>query len=150
MKKTAEKFRLVLADDDLDDCEMFRLALEQIGGNIALEVFHNGKLLLEYLEALDSELPHLVFLDLNMPIMSGHETLREIRTSRKLDALSVAIYSTSSSERDIELTLSLGANVYINKPSSFKKLHEILRKVLEANWQVHSSGLNRNTFCLSV
>ena len=63
-----------------------------------------------------------MFLDLNMPIMNGFECLEAIRSTPHLKDLLVAIYSTSSAERDIEETFEKGANIYIKKPSSFNEL----------------------------
>ena len=148
MKQT-EKFRLVLADDDPDDCEIFRAALEKVSANFSLETFHNGKTLLEHLEKIE-EMPHLVFLDLNMPLMNGLEALKEIRRNKRTSNLSVAIYSTSTNEKDIEETLANGANVYIAKPSNFTKLQELLERILETNWQFHTARLNRDNYFISM
>jgi DNA-binding response OmpR family regulator len=95
-------------------------------------------------------LPQVVFLDLNMPIKSGMQSLKEIRSHKKLDSLSVAIYSTSSSERDIEETFINGANIYINKPNNFSKLKEAIEKVLQINWQYHTSNLDKSNFLLRI
>jgi DNA-binding NarL/FixJ family response regulator len=60
--------------------------------------------------------------------------------------MAIAIYSTSSSEKDIEETFIQGANVYIKKPSDFNTLKKILEDVITINWQYHTSGLNRDNF----
>ena len=147
--KQAEKFRLVLADDDPDDCEIFNAALEKVSSNFSLDIFHNGKTLMEYLRDVE-ELPHLVFLDLNMPLLNGFEALREIRSNERLRNLSVAIYSTSTNEKDIEETLVSGANIYIAKPTSFTKLQEVLERILEINWQYHSARLSKDTYFMTI
>ncbi|MFY0481079.1 response regulator [Flavobacterium sp. PLA-1-15] len=146
MKKSIEKFRIVLADDDLDDCEMFDLALREVNTNFTLEIFNDGKDLLNYLHTIESDLPHLVFLDLNMPFVNGFQTLTEIRRNEKTKDLSVAIYSTSSSEKDIEEALVSGANIYITKPTSFSMLEQILKRVLEMNWQFQKNRFSKDTF----
>ena len=74
------------------------------------------------------------------------QCLQEIRQNNVLKDLIIAIYSTSSSEQDIEETFVNGANIYINKPASFGKLKEVIEKVLQINWQYHTSNMNRNTF----
>jgi CheY-like chemotaxis protein len=85
-----------------------------------------------------------------MPRKGGKECLREIRQDERLKNLSVAIYSTSSSEDDIEDTLVLGANIYIKKPNDFASLKKVLSDVITLNWQYHTSGLNKDNFLFSI
>ena len=62
----------------------------------------------------------------------------------------IAIYSTSSSEEDIEDTFVQGANIYIKKPSDFNTLKKIINEVVTVNWHYHTSGLNRDNFLLRL
>ena len=77
------------------------------------------------------------------------ECLQEIRLTERVRDIPVAIYSTSSSEEDIEETFVKGANVYIKKPSDFGELKKILEEVITINWQYHTSGLNREIYLLN-
>ncbi len=142
--------KIVLVDDDEDDRLLFKDAIEEVDMNTNLLLFSNGQEFMDYISLSGQPLPHLVFLDLNMPIKNGMECLTEIRSTSKLKELSVAIYSTSSSDKDIEQTFIKGANIYINKPNDFKKLKKIVRQVLKLNWQYHTSNLNRENFLLSI
>ena len=103
-----------------------------------------------YLNEPSSSIPHLLFLDLNMPKKSGLECLIEIKQIEKLKNLTVVIYSTSSSEKDIEDTFLNGANVYLKKPAHLTVLKKSLLHVLTINWQYHTSGLNRDNFLLHL
>uniref|UniRef100_UPI0025EF063B response regulator n=1 Tax=uncultured Flavobacterium sp. TaxID=165435 RepID=UPI0025EF063B len=85
-----------------------------------------------------------------MPLKSGIECLKEIRNNERLKKISVAIYSTSSSEQDIEDTFVSGANVYIKKPNDFNMLKKILSDVVHINWQYISDGLSKDSFILSL
>lgn len=58
---------ILLADDDKDDCLFFKEALEELPLSSQLTVMHNGEQLMRFLEEKTSELPHVLFLDLNMP-----------------------------------------------------------------------------------
>ena len=124
------KLNIVLADDDDDDREIFKLAISQIDIKTDLTLFRNGLELVEYLRQPDTVLPNILFLDLNMPSMDGFECLKEIKRDPGLKNITVVIYSTSSSEKDIEKTFLEGANIYINKPSDYETLKEVLKKVL--------------------
>lgn len=146
----AETIFVLLADDDEDDRLIFQDAFEELKMKTMVKTVNNGVELMQYLTTSDSRLPHLLFLDLNMPLKNGFECLGEIRKSEELKDLTVAVYSTSSSEKDIENTFIQGANVYINKPSDFKELKRMLQEVLSTNWQYHTSGLNRENFLLRL
>tara|TARA_R110000796_G_scaffold37722_4_gene95233 strand:- start:134962 stop:135408 length:447 start_codon:yes stop_codon:yes gene_type:complete len=141
---------IALADDDEDDRLLFKDAIEEIKIKTKLSLFINGKELMDYLTLPNVILPEVVFLDLNMPIKNGMQCLKEIRENASLNDLSVAIYSTSSSEKDIEDTFINGANVYINKPNSFVDLKSVIEKVLQLNWQYQTSALNRDNFLLRI
>ena len=95
-------------------------------------------------------LPHILFLDINMPCKSGLECLREIREHAKFKDLVVAIYSTSNTPDDIEETFTNGANIYIKKPADFEKLKKTIHHILNLNWQYHTAWLNKETFFLSI
>lgn len=141
---------IALADDDEDDRLFFQEAIEEITVRTKLSLFQNGKELMDYLNLPNIILPNLIFLDLNMPIKNGMQCLKEIRLNPILNPVSIAIYSTSSSERDIEETFVNGANIYLNKPNNFSKLRDSIEKVLQINWQYHTSNLNKDNFLLRL
>lgn len=150
MKITNEIMNIVLADDDEDDRYFFNSALEEIGFELKLTMFKSGRELLSYLHDPENCKPHILFLDLNMPGTSGFDCLEQIRSDVKFKDISVAIYSTSNAEKDIEETLGNGANIYIHKPNDFETLKNTIKHVLKINWQYHTSGLNRDSFFLSI
>lgn len=141
---------IALADDDEDDRLLFKEAIEEVPIETKLSLFNHGQELMDHLCLPNIVLPHLVFLDLNMPIKNGMQCLQEIRDNPLLNQVVVAIYSTSSSEKDIESTFVLGANVYINKPNSFNNLKEVIERVLQVNWQYETSNLNKDNFLFRI
>ena len=141
---------IMLADDDEDDRLFFKEAFEEVKIKYDITTFNDGEQLMEYLSVPENPLPDIVFLDLNMPRKSGMECLREIRESDRLKRISVAIYSTSSSEQDREDTFVAGANVYIKKPNDFNMLKKVLSDVVHINWQYIVDGLNKDSFILSL
>lgn len=147
---STKAMKVVLVDDDEDDRLFFSEALQEIEINTDLKEFNNGQELLDYLANGDEDLPHLIFLDLNMPVMDGFECLREIRKQPNLKDLVVAIYSTSSSERDIEETFVNGANIYINKPNKFEELKKTIAQVVKRNWQYRENELEKANFLFRI
>lgn len=154
MTHDKEPFHILLADDDADDRQFFSEAIHELKMEHTLTVFKDGRELMEYLESPDRDddmdTPHIVFLDLNMPYMTGFDCLKRIRENPKYNKLSVAIYSTSSSEKDIEETFIGGANIYIRKPNDFTTLKKVIKDVVSMNFQFHSSGMNLETFLFSI
>jgi len=145
-----DPIQIFLADDDEDDRNFFTEAITELKMESRVTTFKDGKDLMDYLENPDSRLPHILFLDLNMPCKTGFDCLKEIRTNSRFKDISIAIYSTSSSEKDIEETFVGGANIYIKKPNDFSKLKKVIKDVVNINWQFHSSGLNKETFFFSI
>lgn len=145
-----EYIHILLADDDEDDRLFFIDAFNELKISTKVGTFNDGVELMNYLNDPESVLPNILFLDLNMPKKNGIECLHEIKSNSRFDDIAIAIYSTSSSEEDIEETFVLGANIYIKKPSDFTSLKKILSDVVSINWQYHTSGLNKDNFLLRM
>lgn len=141
---------IVLAEDDEDDRFFFKEAIDKVKIKTILTMVNDGVELMDYLNNQSNPRPHVVFLDLNMPRKGGVECLEEIRANKDYNDLTVAIYSTSASDNDIEETFVKGANIYIRKPNDFKVLQKVISEVLSINWQYHTSGLNKDHFVLSI
>jgi len=141
--------QVLLADDDEDDRLLFQDAFKEIKLKTEVRIVNDGVELMQHLTQSGVELPHVLFLDLNMPRKNGLDCLYEIRGNDEYKDIAVVIYSTSASEEDIEETFVRGANVYIRKPNNFSELKKILEKVITINWQYHTSGLNKENFLLS-
>jgi CheY-like chemotaxis protein len=141
---------VLLADDDEDDRLFFKDVFDELKINTVVNMVNDGEELMKYLSRNDHTLPHMLFLDLNMPFKTGLECLTEIKKMDHLKEMAIAIYSTSASEKEIEETFVNGANIYIKKPSDFGTLKKILADVITINWQYQTSGLNRDNFLLSI
>lgn len=141
---------ILLVDDDADDRSTFTDAISELKIGTRLTCLEDGRGLIDYLNSTDNKTPDILFLDLNMPYKSGVECLMDIRKDPKYNNLSIAIYSTSSTDRDIENTFVNGANIYIRKPNNFANLKKVLNDVVNTNFQFHSSGLNKETFLLNI
>jgi len=145
-----EPIYVLLADDDDSDRMFFTDAFEEIKIKTVVQTVKDGVELTNYLSVPELIIPHVLFLDLNMPLKGGMECLVEIRQNNRFKDMAIAIYSTSASEEDIEDTFVKGANVYIKKPSDFNQLKKLLTKVISMNWQYHTSWLNKEIFLLNL
>ncbi|MEP7235517.1 MAG: response regulator, partial [Ignavibacteriota bacterium] len=143
-----DALRVLLADDDEDDRLFFTKAIDEVRVKTVLETVNDGQQLMDHLMKKNVSLPDIIFLDLNMPKKTGIECLEEIRSSDALKNISIAIYSTSEFNEDIEKTFLKGANIYIKKPNDYDKLKKAIADVLSINWQYHTSRLNKENFLL--
>ena len=131
MKKTP--INIILVDDDEDDRFLFSEALQELNLDVNFLMFENGNLLLNYLKKLDDYLGIYIYLDLNMPILSGLECLKQLRTFTDKNNPCVTIYSISDSHYDRESAFNCGANNYLKKPNCFKVLRSTLKESIEKN-----------------
>jgi CheY-like chemotaxis protein len=124
----AKEIIFLLVDDDTDDSFLFGEALRETGPNIQFQVASSGHDALVMLNGAKS-LPDVIFLDLNMPIMSGKELLGNLKYDDRLQHIPVIIYTTSSHSKDIEETLQMGAMCFITKPSNLADIQAIVSTV---------------------
>jgi CheY-like chemotaxis protein len=143
-------FHILLADDDESDCLLFTEAFLELKIETIVSTVNNGIELMELLNRKNSRIPHLLFLDLNMPRKNGLQCLKEIRCNEKLKDISIAIYSTSDCEKDMEETFLSGANVYITKPNDFNLLKQILEKAVMTATQYQDKSMKREVFLLRI
>ena len=116
--------RVLIVDDDpairrvvsaLLDLDEYGL-LEAADGQAALEVVRD-------------ERPDLVILDLNLPKLSGHEVLQQMRANPELRRIPVAILTTSAAEKDVVKGYDLGANCYLTKPVDVEQFVHVVQSI---------------------
>ncbi len=142
--------RILLADDDQDDRDIFAEAVSELNVKVELNFVKDGQQLMNYLTKATDELPDIVFLDLNMPAKDGKECLKEIRTNNAFKDLPIVIYTTTNSLRDVDETHSLGANLFVRKPTSFKEVVQLARKILGINWAEHKPNVMKKNYVFSL
>jgi CheY-like chemotaxis protein len=120
---------VVLIDNDEDDQEIFIMALKKLNKPITLKSFYSGQDALDYLRTSGS-IPVWIFVDMNMPLMSGKECLIEIRKINSLAESDVYIYSTAAIPGMPDEVFNLGAKDFLLKPVEFKKLVNLLSGIL--------------------
>lgn len=128
MNKT--NLHLLLADDDIDDCEFFKDAIDEISKPLNLTILNNGVELMEFLSSHPTNQPNMIFLDLNMPRKSGMECIAEIKAIDTLSHIPIIIYSTSLDVSVMNSLYQMGAHHYIQKPAEFAKIKNVIQKTI--------------------
>lgn len=124
--------KIFIIDDDKMYLMILRRRIEKISGSITIESYMNGLAAIEELSRLIAEkkdLPGVIFLDINMPVMDGWQFIERIENELSELLMNTKIYmvSTSLEERDIERASSnKSISEYIYKPISPDKLAEII------------------------
>jgi CheY-like chemotaxis protein len=122
----ARRVRVLLVEDNPGDVDLIRDSLEEVAPHLDIAVVGDGAQALEYLmprSGAPSESagagakprPDLVLLDLNLPKVSGHEVLAELRRTFELRTLPIVVVTSSDAARDIVTSYALGANSYVTK-----------------------------------
>ena len=120
-----------LADDDVDDQMLFLEALMEINSNIRCTIAKNGEEALLILQDRNGQIPDYIFLDLNMPRMSGLKCLLELKKINAISHVPVIIYSTSSQKEYIDESMKLGATHFFVKPSNFRGLMAFIQDLIK-------------------
>ena len=131
--------RILLIDDDEDDRLFFCEALKEVAPEIICNTTEDGRKALAKLNNQEIEPPHLIFLDVNMPVMSGWQCLCVLKERDAYKHIPVIMYSTSSHREDINKAQQLGALCFFTKPCVFKELKKSLAIVAQ---HLHSNSLS--------
>ena len=117
-------------DDDEDDLLMFRDILREIDQSIecitsseveqSIEKLSNGSLH-----------PDIIFLDINMPKISGIEMLAELKKVKALSKIPIIMYTTSTFVRELDQCIKLGADRILNKPFDPSDTMQQLKDTIE-------------------
>lgn len=120
---------ILLIEDNPDDVELLKIAMEENGVANELEVAQDGLRALARLFDPRFSLPAVVLLDVNLPRMGGLEVLRQLRQHERTRALPVVILTTSREDRDLADGYRLGANSYVRKPIDFTEFLAAARQL---------------------
>ena len=114
------KKQILIIDDEVDFGRLLKLNVEQ-GGEYEAVLAANGR---EGVERVRAQRPDLILLDINMPVMDGFETLKQIK--QIAPDLPVAMVTACWNEEEARKIMQAGAYEYITKPVDFNYLNNAL------------------------
>ena len=121
---------ILLVDDDQDDQMLFKEALSEADDTVLYFSALSGTEALDKLISGVMAIPDIIFMDVNMPKMTGLDCLKEFRKVEMLRPVPVVMYSTSCSPAYQSECFANGAVNYIEKPNDFSELCTRIRSVL--------------------
>lgn len=140
--------RVLYVEDEADDVFFMRNAFRRLGLEAAFHAVEDGDRAISYLEGRppygDRErhpVPHMVLLDVNLPIRSGFEVLEWLRSRSEFERTPVVIFSSSGRQEDRTRAEQLGATDYLLKPSSGAQFFAVAQQVAE-RWLARGGGAN--------
>ena len=127
---------ILLVEDNANDEELTLRAFRKSNIASRVVVVRDGAEALDYLfergayaRRAETEIPHVVLLDLKLPKVDGLEVLRRIRADERTRMLPVVILTSSIEEKDLATGYRLGANSYVRKPVDFTQFVEAVRQL---------------------
>jgi two-component system, chemotaxis family, response regulator Rcp1 len=128
---------ILLVEDNPDDAELVRIAMDDAGITSTLDVVQDGAQALQYVRNegpfTASPRPDLVLLDLNLPGVDGREVLRTVKSDPELCSIPIVVMSTSVDDNDIDASYRMHANSFVSKPPDFDQLVSTLAAI-QAFW----------------
>jgi DNA-binding response OmpR family regulator len=118
--------RILVVDDNPEVAGWLEVELTAAGHRVSSA--ENGK---TALAAIERDLPDLLILDIDMPVMDGHGVLKRLRQLPRQDRLRVLILTGRTAEAEWVKGYKQGAHVYLTKPFEADELHDAIAKVME-------------------
>ena len=123
---------ILLADDNPDDQTFIRDAFTYVKANVELKVLDSGVELLKHLEIIsDEDLPSLIVLDYNMPMLNGAEVLKILLDDERFKNIPKIMLSTSYHQLHIDHCIEIGADGYLIKPDNLFSWQKIALNMLQ-------------------
>ena len=131
---------ILLVEDNQDDVFLMQRALHSARIVNPLIVVETGQEAIDYLAGAgkfsdrDSyPLPAVIFLDLKLPVVFGHNVLSWVRKQKEFESLVVIVLTSSNEASDLSRSYALGANSYLVKPPTAEQL-DTLVKAFKWRW----------------
>jgi CheY-like chemotaxis protein len=124
------KNTVVLIDDDPDDLDLMKEAISMVDSKLECVSYIYPEEAMRALLGKQDLLPRYIFIDINMPRMSGDKCLEALRKQRHFDPVVISLYSTSMPPAVTEALKSAGASHTFEKPVRMSTYVDILKGIV--------------------
>jgi two-component system response regulator len=139
--------RVVLAEDSEDDRALAFRALRKVDSPLIVQIAPDGQEALRILLESSVPPPQLIVLDLKMPLVSGIDVLKRVRSLERFACIPVIMMTSSDEPSDIAACRRLGADGYVRKPVDFEEYLDVVSSVAQY-WIGHGRSVERGPHCL--
>ncbi|MBO0934697.1 response regulator [Fibrella aquatilis] len=128
---------ILYIEDNVDEADIFKRVISRLPAPPSYKIIVSGTEAIDYLlqqgtyQGQSVPMPRLVLVDLNLPGQSGFEVIQQVRANSRTRYMSMVVYSTSDSPKDMRRVFDLGANAYLIKPGSYHEVSDMLRRAIE-------------------
>lgn len=136
-----QQLYVLSVDDDDDDLQMIQEAIAMANPALVVVKLHNGVEALQFLKGAKAfdNLPYLILLDMNMPLMDGRTTLKQIKEDEVLSKIPVVVFTTSSAVAD-QLFCAHYQVEMITKPATVEGINRVIGKLLDGGVRTEEGG----------
>ena len=124
---------VVLIDDDQDDLDLMKEAIALVDADLNCISYTYPQEAMRVLLSNTGEHPGYIFIDINMPGLSGDKCLKALRSENKFDRVVISLYSTSMPQAVTEALKSAGATYTFEKPVRMSAYIDILKKIMSSD-----------------
>jgi two-component system alkaline phosphatase synthesis response regulator PhoP len=121
------KRKIVIVDDEVHIRSLLEQTLEDLDGEPEILVAVNGA---EGLALIERERPHLVFLDVMMPLMNGYDVCAAVRKNSALMQTTIVMLTAKGQESDRSRGLDVGAHHFVTKPFDPDEILDLAHEIL--------------------
>lgn len=125
--------QILVAEDEETDAFFVQKAFEQADFENEVHLVKNGEEALDFLYKRngheDAPIPHIIFLDINMPLKGGHDALIEIKNSEKFRHIPVIMLSSSKAQEDVSKSYANCASAHVPKANGFPDMIDLVNCV---------------------
>ena len=122
--------KILIVDDDRDDQYRLKKIMTSVVPTALIAQAYNGDECLRYLEAHAHDLPSLITIDLNMPLVNGIEAISQIKANPAVQHIPLVMLTTSDRATDKGAAMAAGANEYVVKPVIYEELQQAVAGIV--------------------
>ncbi|MEH2110248.1 PAS domain S-box protein [Nostoc sp.] len=132
-------YRILVVDDREDNCDLLTQLFNSIG--FETQIAANGQ---EAIALWQTWEPHLIFMDMRMPVMDGYEATKQIRATLKGQATVIIALTASAFDEERFVVLSAGCNDFVRKPFREEVILNIISKYLGVRYVYEQEALQKD------
>ncbi|MHC5738714.1 PAS domain S-box protein [Nostoc sp.] len=132
-------YRILVVDDREDNCDLLTQLFNSIG--FETQIAANGQ---EAIALWQTWEPHLIFMDMRMPVMDGYEATKQIRATLKGQATVIIALTASAFDEERFVVLSAGCNDFVRKPFREEVILNIISKYLGVRYVYEQEPLQKD------